>query len=160
MARSLRGMIERSDYPAITRLRINEIATPSLASTGEWACFEMMPELQSFRCHHTNFPDELLERFLYSADADPDVGATATTALVTPPSKVLCPRLIKLVFENCNLSGRALVALSEARTKKTGDVEALQELWTWQCPDVRVRDEKKLQAVLGDRYHPTLQKED
>ncbi|KAG8887637.1 hypothetical protein FRB98_009252 [Tulasnella sp. 332] len=153
VASSLRNLIKRSNYPSITRLRINEIATPSLISTNDWACFEMMPNLQSFRCHHTHFPDELLTQF------------TLPSSSALPPGdlsmgKLLCPALSKLVFENCNLSGAALVSLAKARSECTQDHVALQELWTWQCPNIRSIDEELLQDILGDRYTPTLQKED
>lgn len=166
VATSLRNLIRRSGYPAITRLRINEITSPggdgANNPNSEWACFEMMPHLLSFRCHHTPFPDSLLEQFTtpqdhpsLSDESDLDDDRDGKVS-----SKRLCPRLIKLVFENCNFSGKALIALARARTEPGEGRVALQELWTWQCENVLPKHEKKLHAILGDRYTPTLQKED
>ncbi|KAG9033205.1 hypothetical protein FRB95_000460 [Tulasnella sp. JGI-2019a] len=157
VAGSLRNLIKRSKYPSITRLRINEIATPSLLSTNDWACFEMLPQLQSFRCHHTHFPDQLLDQFIgpiSSPSERNDSGQSSSSG------KVLCPSLSKLVFENCDLTGAALVSLAKARSRGAKEHVALQELWTWQCPNVQPRDEGLLQEILGNRYTPTLQKED
>lgn len=164
VATSLRNLIRRSGYPAITRLRINEITSRGGDAindpNNEWACFDMMPHLLSFRCHHTPFPDSLLEQFIIPSAAPSPVHSSDDTDVEEVTSKVLCPRLIKLVFENCSFSGKALISLAKARAEAGNGSVALQELWTWQCENVLPKHERKLDAILGDRYTPTLQKED
>lgn len=141
VATSLREMIIRSKHPSITRLRINEIATPSTTAINEWECFDVMPHLQSFRCHHTHFPDDLLTKLN---------GQPLTVKGVTLPP--LCPKLNKLVFENCDFSGQALVDFVKARS---ATVE-LSELWAGQCPRVEDDHQKQLKVLLGTRFQASL----
>lgn len=143
IADSLRAMILRSDYPPITRYRINEMSTPNPSANNAWECFDVMPHLQSFRCHHTHFPDALLASLNEFGEG-----------------KNICPRLSKLVFENCDFTGSALVKFvvgrrDRARSKR--DVADLQELWVGGCERVNDAEKESLTRLLGGKFQPSLQ---
>ncbi|KAG8900460.1 hypothetical protein FRB99_006029 [Tulasnella sp. 403] len=147
IAAALKGMVTRSNYPPITRLRINEIATPNPQTSSDWAAFEVLPQLQSFRCHHTHFPDRLLDELSTFPESDAAKGS------------ILCPRLGKLVFENCDFSGDALVRFVRARRERARamkDVVELQELWIGGCPNLGDEHISTLKKWMGPKFQSTL----
>ncbi|KAG9016602.1 hypothetical protein FRB90_002841 [Tulasnella sp. 427] len=167
IATSLRGMITRSGVPPITRLRINEITPPNVASAEDehWWCFGALPHLQSFRCHHTLFPDHVLDSLCEVANPNPKNEAQAQASPQAGsgagknPPRVLCPKLSKLVFENCTFSGEALVRFVKARTHggaRERKAAELQELWVGQCDKLEREHTDELKRLMGRKFQPSL----
>ena len=143
VANSLRSLVERSNNPPLSRLRINDISTPSPTAVDEWACFDALPLLSSFRVYASSFPDALLESLSIPAEGS---------------SKALCPDLNKIVFEDCLFSGDTLVKFVESRTeasklrKPEVAVTPISELWIGTCPNIRDEDRASLSKLLGDVF--------
>ncbi|KAG8893374.1 hypothetical protein FRC01_013627 [Tulasnella sp. 417] len=156
IAKSLQGMIVRSGVPQITRLRINEISTPNLSADSDWWCFDALPHLQSFRCHHTHFPDHVLDSLCEIIENNTKRASPSSSR---PAARVLCPRLSKLVFENCTFSGDALLRFVKARTHegaKERKVTELQELWVGQCEKLEKEHMDELKKLMGRKFQPSL----
>ncbi|KAG8973588.1 hypothetical protein FRC05_008657 [Tulasnella sp. 425] len=161
IAKSLHGMIVRSGVPHITRLRINEISTPNPSADNDWWCFDALPHLQSFRCHHTQFPDHVLDSLCEITEQLPPTAPNASPSSSTSrlTAGVLCPRLSKLVFENCTFSGDALLRFVKARTQqgaKERKAAELQELWVGQCEKLEKEHMDELKKLMGRKFQPSL----
>lgn len=160
IAKSLKGMILRSGIPQITRLRINEISTPNLSADSDWWCFDVLPHLQSFRCHHTHFPDHVLDSLCEILETTPKLSSPSPSKSSSRhPIRVLSPRLSKLVFENCTFSGDALLRFVKARTHegaKELKAAELQELWVGQCEKLEKEHMDELKKLMGKKFQPSL----
>ncbi|KAG8970876.1 hypothetical protein FRC03_000094 [Tulasnella sp. 419] len=175
VASSLRNLIYRSGHPHITRLRINDLSTPQALSLQDWACFDALPHLVSFRIHHTHFPDTLLQ----ALTIDPVAVIQEQPRNPTQPHhKLLCPKLSKLVFENCDFSGAALIKFVKSRQviqsrlyeeavaqgnendrgirKMIEQCHDISELWVGTCPMVGDEDVAELKMLLGGKFQSSL----